>query len=303
MTPLKLALITLFSAAVLPACATVNKGTSDFFRIDSVPQGAIATTTIETDESVKARRKNPQLEPEYIGCSPTPCAIKLNRRQKFVIKLEHGDFQTAEMFITNSRNSASFTANMATTTATTAGTMAAGAAVGAGVATALAGVTSGVLAATTAGTATLGTLGLIPLETSLAVAQSAFVAPTYSASSAAAASIPPALIVTGGMLLFDAASGANINLYPNPVVLELAPNGVPSKIDPNVAIFKAELEKREKLERECMGGSKPSTDRILRCRTLVTRKLRRQKKQDDAQARRLEKGNSKRETAEEKLKP
>jgi len=76
MTPLKLALITLFSAAVLPACATVNKGTSDFFRIDSVPQGAIATTTIETDESVKARRKNPQLEPEYIGCSPTPCAIR-----------------------------------------------------------------------------------------------------------------------------------------------------------------------------------------------------------------------------------
>jgi len=119
--------------------------------------------------------------------------------------------------------------------------MAAGAAIGAGVATALAGVTSGVLAATTAGTATLGTLG----------------------------------------------SGANINLYPNPVVLELAPNGVPSKIDPNVAIFKAELENREKLERECMGGSKPSTDRILRCRTLVTRKLRRQKKQDDAQARRL----------------
>ncbi len=242
---------------LLPSCATVNKGTSDFFRIDSVPQGAVATTTVETDASIRARRKNPQLAPVYLGCSPTPCAIKLNRRQKFIIKLEHPEFETAEMFITSSRKSASFTANMAATTATTAGTAAAGAVIGAGIATSLSALGSTIAATTLAGSATVGTFGLIPIETSLAVANSVFVPTTTSASSAAVAAIPPALTVTGGMLLVDAASGANLNLYPNPVVLELAPKNKPVKIDPNVAPFKRELAEREALERECMGRKNP----------------------------------------------
>jgi len=238
----------------LPSCATVNKGVSDFFRIDSVPQGAVATTSIETEASIKARRKNPELARQYIGCSPTPCAIKLNRRQKFIIKLEH--------------------------TATTAGTAAAGAVIGAGIATSLSAIGSTIVATTFSGSATIGTFGLIPIETSLAVANSVFVPTTTSASSAAVAAIPPALAVTGGMLLVDAASGANLNLYPNPVVLELAPKNTPVKIDPNVAPFKRELAEKEELERECIGRGNPSSERILKCRNLVQRQI--SKKHRDA---------------------
>lgn len=247
------------AALLLPACATLNNGTSDFFRIDSVPQGAIATTSIETHASEKARRKNPSLKPVYLGCSPTPCAIKLNRRAEFVIKLEHPEFQTAEMFITNSRNSGSFTANMAATTATTAGTVTAGAIAGAGLAASLSLVTTATVNATLAAGATISTFGLIPIETSLAATNSLFVAPTVSTGSAVAAAIPPALAVTGGMLMVDAVSGANINIYPNPVVLELAPKGVETKLDPNVHKFKAELATLETGTAECYEKHKSVT--------------------------------------------
>lgn len=251
MNSLKALLLSIFFTLLLPACATVNKGTSDFFRIDSVPQGAAVTTTVETGASERARRKNPQLEPVYLGCSPTPCAIKLNRRQNFVIKLEHPNFQTAEMYITNSRNSASFTGNMAATTVTTAGTMAAGATVAAGLATTLSVISTATANATLAGGVTLGTFGLVPIEASLAATNSLFVPTSVSTGSAMVAAIPPALAVTGGMLLVDAVSGANVNLFPNPVVLELAPKGVPTKIDPNVASFKTEISKREAGTAEC----------------------------------------------------
>ena len=280
MNSLKTLRLSFVFTLLLSACATVNKGTSDFFRIDSVPQGAAATTTVETAASKNARRKNPQLEPVYLGCSPTPCAIKLNRRQKFVIKLEHSGFQTAEMFITNSRDSASFTGNMAATTVTTAGTMAAGAAIGAGVATALSAAVTATVSATTAGTVTLGTFGLIPLETSLAASSSVFVPSTVSTGSAVAAAIPPALAVTGGMLMIDAVSGANINLYPNPVVLELAPKGVPAKIDPNVALFKKEISEREKGTAECYKKYK-STKLRIQCKRRSKDAIKRKRKIDE----------------------
>jgi len=73
-------------AIMLSACSTVNRGASDHFRIDTVPQGATVTTSV-IDMSKKKRRKNQygryqdkNVVTAYHGCAPTPCAIKLPRQ-------------------------------------------------------------------------------------------------------------------------------------------------------------------------------------------------------------------------------
>jgi len=255
----------LLFAISLSGCATVNRGITDYFRIDSVPQGAKATTTIETYDSKQARIKNPELKPVYHSCEPTPCAIPLYRRSEFVVTLEQEGYETAEMFITNSSSSGSFTANMAASTATTTGTMAAGAAVGAAFATTASAVSATVVGGTLGAGASIYTFGLIPAETAISTGIS-FVtssAPTYSSSAAAGSAIPPALIVTGGMLLTDAVTGANVNLYPNPVVLKMAPAGVAMKIDPNVEPFKRELSLKDDIEQNCEDSQKSKETKRL----------------------------------------
>lgn len=265
------------SLLLLPACATINKGTSDFFRIDSVPQGAAATTSIETSYSLSARRKDPSLTPQYLGCAPTPCAIKMSRREDFIITLEHENYETAKMFITHSRRSGSFTANMAQTSAVVGATTAAGAVIGAGLATTLSAVTAGIASATTAATVTVGSFGLIPIEAGLAVTNSVFVPTSVSTSSAMAAAIPPALAITGGSLLIDAVSGANINIYPNPVVLKMAPKGTPTKLDPNVAPFLESINARGDLIEACVKSRPRSRDRLRLCRVKVSGDIRQRK--------------------------
>ena len=253
MKQLAVLLSILFFAISLSGCATVNRGITDYFRIDSVPQGAKATTSIETSDSKVARKKNPKLQPVYHSCEPTPCAIPLYRRSEFVVKLEHPDYETAEMFITNSSTSGSFTANMAATTAVTTGTAAAGAAAGAAVATTLSTATATLLGGTIGGTASIFTFGLVPIETGVSAGASFFssAAPTYSSSTAASSAIPPALLITGGMLVTDAITGANVNLYPNPVVLKMAPKGTPVKIDPNVEDYQKILAAEEQVTLNC----------------------------------------------------
>jgi hypothetical protein len=238
----------------MTGCATVNRGATDYFRIDTVPQGATATTTIETSKSRTARSKNPSLIPIYESCSPTPCAIALPRRSEFIVTLEHPDFQTAELFITNSASSASYTANVAATTAVTAGTVAVTAPAVAAFATGMSQLGVTISNTLIASTANLGTLGLIPFETALGAANSVFVATPTTTSSVVSSAVPPALAITGAMLLTDVATGANVNLYPNPVVLGLAPEGVPVKTDPNVMGFKALLNANEAVDLHCRQG-------------------------------------------------
>jgi len=250
-------IIFIIFSVLLSGCATVNRGATDYFRIDTVPQGAKATTSIETYASKTARAKNIDTSPIYKSCEPTPCAIALPRRSEFIITLEQDGYETAEMYITNSSNSGSFTANMAATTATaagatvaTAGTIAAGSAIATGIATA----TSAVIGGISGASVSLATFGLIPAEaaisTGISLATSSVPAATTT-SSALSATIPPALIVTGGMLLTDVATGANVNLYPNPVVLKMAPKGTPIKIDPNVEPFKNILNLRNERDDYC----------------------------------------------------
>ncbi len=57
------------------------------------PPGAVVTTTLETKESRKARKSNPDLKAKTYGCSPTPCEIELPRRSKFIAKIEKPGFE------------------------------------------------------------------------------------------------------------------------------------------------------------------------------------------------------------------
>jgi len=238
-------------AILTTGCATVNRGATDYFRIDTVPQGASATTTIETRSSLKARENNPDLAPQFHSCEPTPCAIALSRRSEFVVKLEHPEHQPTELFITNSGSNASYSANAAATVATTAGTVAVTAPIAAGLATTLNTITLTTVNASLAAGANLSTLGLVSFESAFAVANSTIAATPTTTSSVVAGAVPPALAVTGAMLLTDMATGANLNLYPNPVVIGLAPKGVQAKIDPNVAGFKNLLKAKKDAESLC----------------------------------------------------
>lgn len=258
-------------AVILSGCATVNRGATDYFRIDTVPPGATATTSIETSASKSARTKNRDLEPVYKSCEPTPCSIALPRRSEFIVTLEQPGFEKAEMFITNSTSSRAFSENMAATTASAAGVTAVAAgtvAVGSAIATGVTTLTFG----TVGGLASGLTFGLIPVQTGFTAASSAVPAAS-GVSSAFSAVIPPALAVTGGMLLTDAATGANVNLFPNPVVLELAPKGTPIKFDPNVEPFRNLINLKDQRDYYCGDKPKPKiskADAQEKCRMFKT---------------------------------
>lgn len=198
---------------LLSACATVNRGAKDHFRIDTVPQGAAVTISIierkgatRTERRASTSQWHGSDEARYIGCKPTPCAIELPRRSEFVAKLEHPGYETTEIFIRSSNLKAGATSNAAVTLASASGS-----------GFALAGMVASIKAIGTGlfsfGTQTVNTSGI--------------------ASSGAAAGLG----IGVGMIAIDVASGANKNLFPNPVVIELAPEGTPTRKDPLIDLY------------------------------------------------------------------
>jgi len=98
--PVKLSLIALLSLQA--SCATVVRGTTEPFRVITDPPGAIVSTTLETHQSKKARKVNPNLQARTYGCSPTPCEIELPRRSKFIAKIDMAGFQPVRATILSS---------------------------------------------------------------------------------------------------------------------------------------------------------------------------------------------------------
>jgi len=153
----KLHLILVVMAMTISACSTVNRGSTDHFRIDTVPQGATVTTSV-VDRTEERSRKNQygryvdNTKPKkHLGCEPTPCAIAFPRRSEFVVTLEHPGYETTQIFIRNSTMRGGSTANSAAN--------------------------------------------------------------------------------------LDIATGANLNLFPNPVVIELTPEGTSVRKDPLVSLY------------------------------------------------------------------
>ena len=255
---LRYIIVTILTAYVMTGCATVNRGADDHFRIDTVPQGAKITTDIETPQSLRNRRKNAKLPPEYYGCNPTPCAIQLSRLSEFTFIAEHEGYEPVEMYVSSSNKRGSLTANTAASIATTAGTVAVSAATTSTVLAATTGVAGGYLA----GTGASFTFGLVPIETAISAGFAAGASVAPSTASLLAGAVPPALAVTGGMMLIDAGTGANKNLYPNPVVLELAPKGSQVKYDPAVNLFRRKKFTEKKYRNKCVKRNNTSVSYV-----------------------------------------
>lgn len=226
----------------LSACATVSRGSTDYLRVDSVPQGATVTTTMQTPKSRERSRKNILAKKEYIGCSPTPCAIEVRRSAKFAITIEHAGFKSAEIAIRGEIKQQDLNVNMATSMATNvAGGAAAGALVGTGI--------------------------VVFAQTHVAI----FNAVTYSVFNATAntGGIVAGATSTGtgvgvGLVAIDVMSGAYKSIYPNPIIVKLADENSPTVTDPNMLMFKIQQAKRKLKFDYCRENEKVSEKRRKR---------------------------------------
>lgn len=71
-------------AVATAACATVTRGTTEAFVVETVPSGAKVTTTLG------------------LGCNATPCAIpKVKREAEFVVTIEKEGYKTSTHNITH----------------------------------------------------------------------------------------------------------------------------------------------------------------------------------------------------------
>lgn len=192
----------------LPACATAIRGPNVDFHIVTDPPGATATTDLETPESrralrrFEARQDRGELEDgdshiaAYYSCAPTPCSFEVSRRAEFTLTVENEGYHTATVEVTSGfgRGGAGSSAAGAAATAT-----------GAYV------VSYGVMSAASSIIASVLTLG------------------TTTASSTGAASVATVGAAGVGILAIgvDLASGAMLDLRPNPVGLILIPQDQP----------------------------------------------------------------------------
>jgi hypothetical protein len=223
-------ILALFFVVNLSACATVSRGGTDYLRIDSVPQGATVTTTIETRASKVKSVKDPLALKQYRGCSPTPCLLKIGRRQGFALKIEHPGFEPAEIAIRGDIPMQTTNIDMAVPV----GSIAANVGLG---------VTSGAIAGALAVSMSQAFTSILTLGTG--TAQTGGI---VAGATAAGAGI--GLAVVG----IDVASGAYSNIYPNPVIVKLAPEGTPTLTDPNMLMFKLREAKKHIAPNYCAGG-------------------------------------------------
>ena len=71
-------------AVATAACATVTRGTTEAFVVETVPSGAKVTTTLG------------------LGCNATPCAIpKVKREAEFIVTIEKDGYKTSTHNITH----------------------------------------------------------------------------------------------------------------------------------------------------------------------------------------------------------
>jgi len=227
-------IILIIMAITLSACSTVNRGYKDHFRIDTVPQGATVTTSV-IDNSQKKKRKNQygrfvdkNAITKYHSCEPTPCAIELPRRSEFVVTLEHPDYEPTELFIRSTTMKGGITTNATANLATASGS---GLAIG----------------------------GIIVAPYTALFNLFSFTSPAVNTSGIAASGAAAGLGVGVGMIAVDMATGANFNLFPNPVVIELAPKGAAVKTDPLVGLYKSMTQAKNISDTIC---AKRKKDRI-----------------------------------------
>ena len=214
-------LILLASVLAVQACATMSRGGTDYLRVDSIPQGAKVTTSIETSQSRKKTRLNPAAQKQYRTCAPTPCLLEVGRRQAFAIKIEHDGYEPAEIAIHGEIPLQTTNLDMSVPAGSMAANMGMGVASGAAVGTMA-------VAYIQAFNPLVSAIGLSSAPTSGIVA----------GATAAGAGFGVAMVG------IDFVSGSYENIYPNPVIIKLAPKGAPTRTDPNMLMFKLKQAKK-----------------------------------------------------------
>lgn len=222
------------TALAVSGCATALRGTKTDFIIATEPAGATVKTDLETKKSKREKRQQRYVpatlstyEPEYYGCAPTPCKFKVSRNSEFTVTITMEGYHPATIQVKNKFGGGK--------------TSAAGA------------------AATTTG-AYLASYAVISSATYMAtslVSALTFGATTATNAGAAAA----ATTVAGGvgiiMLGVDLASGAMLDLYPNPAMLILIPADQPLPEGPTEFI-----DSEEKLKELLEQLKKKKTDKL-----------------------------------------
>lgn len=179
----------------LSACATVSKGTHERVRFETTPPGARVVTEVETPASQSSRKRNPEKAKEFYSCEPTPCEIKLSRRINTIATLTYPDMEPLEFAITSGASARNLAPNVTGSAATGVAVGSLGVAIGTGF-----GASAATSLAVIAGPAAILAVG-----------------------------------VGGSMALVDLASGAGLQLSPNPLIVTMVPKGTEVIPDPVVA--------------------------------------------------------------------
>jgi len=220
------------------------RGTKDDMVVKPEPPGARVSTTLETPESLRARRKDSAAEPVYYGCSATPCAIEMPRKADFLLTIEKPGFEPVTIAVEGKLGKRGLTANVAQGTSAL--------------------VIAGLTGAWAANFSLLGSASA-----------------GAGAGAGAAAATAGVLLVPLGV---DAATGSMLNHNPNPIELVLPPVGTDHTPDPYAAVLRAKLAKAQayKTFRRC--EKQNLSTRRTRCAALAQANLAAKTTFEDAKA-------------------
>lgn len=195
--------VSAFCALFLVSCATATRGSHTIFKVETVPAGARVVTDLKYEGDPTDYEGVQDGETIYYGCEATPCGIKLPRRSDFNVMVIKPGFQPKTYAVFKERNKM----QARKSEATGLGVMAGGVVLG------------GIAVADAAASATFLSELFFP------------------AAATGPAVVILAMPVAGAATGVDLATGALIDLRPNPLQMELVPEVSPVDTDFLVSSF------------------------------------------------------------------
>lgn len=181
----------------LVSCATATRGSHTIFKVETVPAGARVVTDLKYEGNQDKYEGVQEGDTIYYGCEATPCGIKLPRRSDFNVMVVKPGFQPKTYAVFKERN------KMAARKSESAG--------------------MGVMA----GGVVLGGIAVADAAASATVLSELF----FPAAVAAPAMVVLAMPVAGAATGVDLATGALIDLRPNPLQMDMVPEVSPDDTD------------------------------------------------------------------------
>ncbi|NNC38027.1 MAG: hypothetical protein EX271_07130 [Acidimicrobiales bacterium] len=188
---------------LLTSCATATRGSHTIFKVETVPDGARVVTDLKYEGDPAKFDGVKQGETIYYGCEATPCGIKLPRRSDFNVMVIKPGYQPNTYAVFKERNKMQARKSEATGMSVMAGGV----------------VLGGIAVADAAASATI------------------FSEIFFPAAAAGPAVVILAMPVAGAATGVDLATGALIDLRPNPLQMDLVREVSPEDTDFLVSAF------------------------------------------------------------------